>query len=264
MFYSRSAWGAQVPNRQSPDRATTTHLHVHHSATLNPTSTPRPDDIEEAKEQWRAFQTDHLGRTVTLPDGTVINWADLAYNIGIGPGVVLEGRGWDVKGGGTGPGQRVVHPSGSWDNVSVSICVIGNYQDEQLDPLTRATLVAALAEAHARYGDLTVMVDRDVNFTSCCGDNLIALVPQLWAEATAEPPGDDMPTPEEIWNHPLTKDGQTFPAWQWLLFLHDEMTNPELLEARIAETVASDGGVVSGGATPGQVAEEIGRRLREP
>lgn len=84
------------------------------------------------------------------------------------------------------------------------------------------------------------------------------------ARIVAYATGDDMPTPEEIWNHPLTKDGQTFPAWQWLLFLHDEMTNPELLEARIAETVASDGGVVSGGATPGQVAEEIGRRLREP
>lgn len=194
LFIGRSGWGALPPNRESANRSTTTHLFVHHSATLNPTDTPRPDDIEESKEQVRAFQRDHLSRTVTLPDGTVIPWADIAYNILVGPGVILEGRGWGVRGGGTGPGQSVPHKSGSWDNVSVSICVIGNYQTEHLDPLTRSALIDAMREARALYGDLIVKGDRDVNYTSCCGDDLYQQLPALWAEAK----DDDMPTAKEV------------------------------------------------------------------
>lgn len=189
VFLSHSAWGAQAPNRQSGTRGETTHLFVHHSATAKPSS------IEEAKAQWRAIQADHLQRTVTLHDGTVILWADVAYNLGVSGGVILEGRGWDAKSGGTGPGQRVPHPSGSWDNVSVSICVLGNYQTDTLDADTRTSLVAAMNEAHIRYGNLTVMGDRDVNFTSCCGDNLYPLIGQLWAEATM---GEDDVTPEQL------------------------------------------------------------------
>lgn len=63
--------------------------------------------------------------------------------------------------------------------------------------------------------------------------------------------GDDMPSVEEIWNHPLTKtlpDGtsQTFPAWQWLIFTHMEAEN--------------DGGA-GGGASAAEVADELARRL---
>ena len=258
VFLSRSAWGALPPNRQSADRTTTTHLFVHHSATLNPTSTPRPDDIEESKEQWSSFQADHLDRPVS--DTNPTKWADLAYNIGVGPGVILEGRGWDAKGGGTGKGDRLPHPSGSWDNVSVSICVIGNYQNEHLDPLTRASLIDAMREAHTRYGDLTVMVDRDVNFTSCCGDNLIPLVPQLWAEAI----GDDM-TPDQFAAmlgplarnnngviEILLRDGDWHSFSEALSWTHTEAQDAANKPAVLAEASAPPYTIVlSGTATPG-------------
>ena len=179
---SRSEWGALPPNRPSAPRGTTTHVIVHHSATANPTSTPNPADIEESKAQTRAIQLDHLGRTFSLADGTTLPWADLAYNMLVGPGCLLEGRGWDVRGGGTGIGTKVPHPTGSWDNVSVSICVLGNYQKELLDPATRASLIDAFREFRRRFhdGELNLLVDRDVNHTACCGDSLVAAIADLW------------------------------------------------------------------------------------
>lgn len=235
MFLSHSAWGAQAPNRQSGTREETTHLFVHHSATT------KPANMEEAKQQVRAIQADHLQRTISPTNPTL--WADIAYNILVGPGVILEGRGWDVKGGGTGPGQRVPHPSGSWDNVSVSVCVLGNYQTDTLDDPTRDALIAALAEARARYGDsLIVMGDRDVNFTACCGDNLYPLISQLWAYSM----GDDMAlsdddvkrVAEAVWSRLLDIEGESHPAAEWFGYQYAQLTRPDLLVKRIADAVA--------------------------
>lgn len=190
VFLSRSSWNALPPNRESALRTETSMVFIHHSAVR------KPVDVDEAKAQWAAFQRDHMSRPISSTNPTL--WADIAYNIGIGPGVILEGRGWDVKGGGTGPGNKVPHYSGSWDNVSVSICVLGNYQVDVLDDLTRETLLTALREARTRYGDaLVVMGDRDVNTTSCCGDNLYALLNDLWVQSSTEE-NDDMPTAQEI------------------------------------------------------------------
>ena len=184
---SRTEWGALPPNRPSALRRTTTHVVVHHSATVNPTSTRNPADIEESKAQLRAIQADHLERTFTLADGTTLLWADIAYNMLVGPGCLLEGRGWDVRGGGTGIGNKVPHPSGSWDNISVSICVLGNYQKEALDPTTRASLIDAFREFRRRFdnGELSLLVDRDVNSTACCGENLVSVVTDLWLASAA-------------------------------------------------------------------------------
>jgi hypothetical protein len=182
VIISRSGWGALPPNRPSGPRATTTHVFVHHSATVNPASTRNPADIDEAKAQTRAIQADHLRRTFNLADGTTLLWADIAYNMLVGPGCLLEGRGWEARGGGTGIGNKVPHPTGSWDNVSVSICVLGNYQNELLDPATRGSLINAFREARRRFGDdgLQLLVDRDVNSTACCGNNLVSAVAALW------------------------------------------------------------------------------------
>lgn len=233
MFLSRSAWGAQPPNRPSPDRPTTTHLFVHHSATA------KPHDVEEAKAQWRAIQADHLQRPISPTNPTL--WADIAYNIGVGCGAILEGRGWDVRGGGTGPGNKVPHSSGSWDTVSVSICVLGNYQTDTLDADTRASLVAALHEAHERYGDLTVMGDRDVNSTACCGNNLYPLIPQLWAEAT----GDDMALSDEdvkkvaeaVWSRMLDIEGTSATAANWIGFMYAEITRTEAQGGKLMKNI---------------------------
>ena len=191
VIISRSGWGALPPNRPSGLRATTTHVFVHHSATVNPASTRNPADIEESKQQTRAIQADHLGRTFNLPDGTTLLWADIAYNMLVGPGCLLEGRGWEVRGGGTGIGNKVPHPTGSWDNVSVSICVLGNYQKELLDPATRGSLIDAFREARRLFGDgLQLLVDRDVNSTACCGDSLVTAVASLW-DMSASPNSRD-------------------------------------------------------------------------
>jgi hypothetical protein len=72
---------------------------------------------------------------------------------------------------------------------------------------------------------------------------------------------DDMATPAEIWAYPLTIEGVTAPAGEWLGYLYAEVTRPDKLTKRVADAVAADGGVVSGGATPGQIADELARRL---
>ncbi len=72
---------------------------------------------------------------------------------------------------------------------------------------------------------------------------------------------DDMPTPAEIWNHEVTYDGTTAPMWLWLMWTKDEVTRPDLLTKRVSDAVAEHGGVVTGGATPGQIADELGRRI---
>ena len=190
MYYSRSGWGALPPNRESPPRLETTIVFVHHSAVR------KPHTIEEAKLQWAAFQRDHLDRTIS--DTNPLPWADIAYNLGVGPGVILEGRGWDVKGGGTGPGNKVPHHSGSWDNVSLSVCVLGNYQVDELDDATRESLLEVFREVRERYGDaLVVMGDRDVNSTACCGDHLYSELTALWVQSSSLE-DDDMPSAQEI------------------------------------------------------------------
>ena len=189
MFLSRSAWGAMPANRESGPRPDTQMIFVHHSAVTKPTS------IDQAKAQWAAIQADHLERTISETNPTL--WRDVAYNIGVGPGVILEGRGWDVVGGGTGPGTRFPHYSGSWDNYSVSICVLGNYQDDILDDSTRASLVAAFAEARLRYSDkLDVFGDRTVNYTKCPGDALYSVLNELWVQSALLE--DDMPSAKEV------------------------------------------------------------------
>ncbi len=72
---------------------------------------------------------------------------------------------------------------------------------------------------------------------------------------------DDMPTPAEIWNHEVTYEGVTAPMWLWLMWTKDEVTRPDLLTKRVTDAVAEHGGVVSGGVTAGQVADELARRL---
>src|SRR5688572_31536439 len=90
-YLSRSAWGARPANRESADRAETTHLFVHHSATA------KPRTVEEAKAQLQAIQRDHLERPISPTNPA--KWADAAYGIGVAAGTLFEIRGWDVKSG---------------------------------------------------------------------------------------------------------------------------------------------------------------------
>lgn len=235
VFLSRSGWGALPPNRESPPRDETSMIFVHHSATT------KPNDIDEAKQQVAAIQWDHLHRSVGDTDTL---WRDVAYNLFVGPGVILEGRGWDVIGGGTGPGNKIRHHSGSWDNVSVSICVLGNYQTQDLDDATRTSLVAALAEARARYGDaLAIMGDRDVNTTACCGDNLYPLLNDLWVQSSLL--GDDMALTDEdihkvaeaVWSRRIESALFQAPAAQFVASVYDEIKRDDLLSRRIADAV---------------------------
>lgn len=59
--------------------------------------------------------------------------------------------------------------------------------------------------------------------------------------------GDTMPTPKEFWDYELEQNGVRAPAWQWLLWTHTEAQR--------------DGGA-GGGASAGEVADELSRRLQ--
>lgn len=58
------------------------------------------------------------------------------------------------------------------------------------------------------------------------------------ARIVAYATGDDMPTPAEFWAYPLTIEGYTAPAGEWLGYLYAQITRPDLLEKRIADAVA--------------------------
>jgi hypothetical protein len=190
-FIGRSGWGAAPPNRESEPRDRTDYVFVHHFGVAKPAS------LEDAKAQMRAIQADHLTRTYVKQDGTVDYWADFAYNVACDGThqAIFEGRGWGVKSGATGPGEKVPSPFGSWDYRSVGIAMFGNFQTGPFTIDDEITLLAAFREVRLLYGnDLKCLGDRDVNYTSCCGDNLYSQLPRLWAASFVSPfPPDPIP-----------------------------------------------------------------------
>ena len=95
VIIGRSGWGALPPNRIAPPLTQGLCVVIHHSVT------GFARDIVDAEAITLAIQRDHLHRT--RPDGS-LEFADIAYNLLVGPDVVLLGRGLDIQGGATGNG----------------------------------------------------------------------------------------------------------------------------------------------------------------
>ncbi|KAB0802152.1 hypothetical protein PPYR_04338 [Photinus pyralis] len=114
----RSGWGAKSSSKpqQSLAQNPVPYVIIHHSVT-------EPcNDEASCKRMVKVFQNDHMTRN---------HWDDIGYNFLIGgDGSVYEGRGWGKSGAHTR----------NYNNKSIGICVIGNYQStlpkkEALDAL---------------------------------------------------------------------------------------------------------------------------------
>lgn len=176
VIIGRSGWKALPPNRVAPPLRVALTVVVHHSATGFAT------DILDAEAITLAIQRDHLART--KPDG-VLEFSDIAYNLLVGPDVVLLGRGIDIQGGATGNG---------YDDRTVSVCVIGNLADNDLPAAERRALVYAIQMCWDRYGVTSIEPHRNFYATSCPGDHLVEQLASIEAEAKDE----DTMTPQDI------------------------------------------------------------------
>lgn len=176
MIIGRSGWGALPPNRVAPQLKVGLTVVVHHSATGFAT------DILHAEAETLAIQRDHLAR---LDANGNLQFADIAYNLLVGPDVVLVGRGIEVQGGATGNG---------YDDRTVSVCVLGNLQDNELPAAERRALIEAVRMCWERFGVTSMEPHRNFYTTSCPGDHLVAQLTAIETDAK----GDDDVTDADI------------------------------------------------------------------
>ncbi|GAB3209828.1 hypothetical protein GCM10027294_25770 [Marinactinospora endophytica] len=142
---SRSQWGARAPrSRQTVSWSARTEFVVHYSAGP-PSQTPR---------QIQAFHMDSNG------------WSDVGYNFLVDTdGKVYEGRGWLVVGAHAAPRNTQ----------GIGVCFIGGNGDAT--PAARNAIRALYDEANRKAGrTLAIRGHRDINSTSCPGDELYAWV----------------------------------------------------------------------------------------
>ncbi len=173
-YQGRSDWCslAECPYGSNPVYTTVTHLIVHHSAGSNTAS------------DWAA-----VVRSIWHYHVDVHGWADIGYNWLIDPnGVLYEGRPDNVKG---------AHFSGH-NSGTMGVCVLGNFQDADPKVSPSAAAIETLehllcwkaekegidplaTKYHASSGlNLkTISGHRDGGPTSCPGDSLYVLLPQI-------------------------------------------------------------------------------------
>ncbi|WP_184077263.1 peptidoglycan recognition protein family protein [Nocardiopsis mwathae] len=170
---SRSSWGARSPrNRQGVSRARRVEFTVHYSQGPT-TQTPR---------QIQNFHMDSNG------------WADIGYNFLVDrSGVVYEGRGWNVAGAHAAP--RNVQ--------GIGVCFIG--RDGDATDAAKRSIRALYEEACRRVGRrLRMRGHRDINSTSCPGDDLYA-----WVKSGM--PVDGAPTAPASEKRPSAEKAPPFP-----------------------------------------------------
>ena len=167
---TRDVIGLRPPTRRTPLSTPVAEVWIHHGA----------GSSADPVAQWRGYQRFHMDSN---------GWSDIAYNYGVGlGGEILEGRGADRKGGGTGDPE---------DSRSYSVCFVGNFEAERP---TKAAIEACaellrhlIAEGKLR-ADFRIYGDRDTNQTACPGRHLYARLSDIRALALEDP----MPTLDDL------------------------------------------------------------------
>jgi hypothetical protein len=99
------------------------------------------------------------------------HWKDIAYHFLIGPeGAVYRGRPENAL------GSHCIPNSGK-----IGVSVIGNYDNEQISPQAKASLIAVINYLRQKYGvsGANVRGHRDFASTSCPGNNLYPMMPEF-------------------------------------------------------------------------------------
>ncbi|ASU82424.1 peptidoglycan-binding domain-containing protein [Nocardiopsis gilva YIM 90087] len=179
---SRSAWGARPPR----SRSTTTwsrrvEVTVHYSQGPT-TQTPR---------QIQDYHMDSNG------------WADIGYNFLVdNQGNAYEGRGWLVIGAHAAPRNTE----------GIGVCFIG--RDGDATSAAKRTIRALYDDANHRAGrTLAQKGHRDINPTSCPGDDLYAWV-KSGMPVDGEPPPDTPPWPGVYLRYPPITRHSSVTTWQ--------------------------------------------------
>lgn len=166
----RAQWGARPPIRALPIAVPTPQLWLHHSASSGTDA-----------RAVRGIQDFHMD---------VRRWSDIAYSFLVDDDPefdedVFEGRGAGVAGG---------HTKGQ-NTVSHAICIIGNYTSHAPRDTTLHQVTDLVVHGY-RSGWWPLGFSgghRDVGATSCPGDALYRLIPEINAEAARRAEGVGLP-----------------------------------------------------------------------
>lgn len=145
---TRAQWGARAPREiQNVSTSKRQNFMVHHSGA-------------PANQSVRVIQDFHMDTR---------GWSDIGYNFLIrDTGAIYEGRGWDRVG---------AHATG-WNTNSIGVCVIGDYQSNDVPAPAMESLRWLYRQANTHVGrNLTILGHRDANHsTECPGDHLYGWV----------------------------------------------------------------------------------------
>ena len=153
-FVTRAGWGARAP-RYRAAMGTAGRVYLHHTA-----------GSERGYEGMRRIQDFHMG--------PARGWSDVAYSFVLDPWarIWFEGRGAFAVG---------AHTSG-YNSISLGFCVMGNFEYETPPPTVvddiKWMLDRMVAQRALAYPRITGP-HRDVGQTSCCGNNLVRLIPAM-------------------------------------------------------------------------------------
>lgn len=161
-FVSRERAGLAEPRKTTPRPLSSVSSVVYHH-----TAGVRPSVTVPSTRVWRDVQRLHMGR----------GYADIAYNVGIGPaGSVLIGRDIAVRGAHS-DGALI---AGFVPNVNaLSIVFLGNYEvDELTDRQREAALFVEWLWAVRLGRALVPLTHRETDVTACPGRHV-----QAWVES---------------------------------------------------------------------------------
>lgn len=161
--YARSDWGARAPRETTPQPRAPREAFLHHSASPGGQRT-----LIKQKQTMRGFQDLHMGPSR--------GWSDIAYHFvvfqpfgGVRYARIFEGRDWRAI-----PAAQDGRNSGT-----LAICVVGNFEGEELKRNTRYAIAQLLVKHPAARAVRTVGGHRDVVRTTCPGRNVMRWIPRI-------------------------------------------------------------------------------------
>lgn len=246
LFLSRDDWGAGplVAGAAAP-HSQFLGLVIHHTVT-----TFNPGDDPAAHMRWLQKVRPDLG-------------SEIPYSFVVFPTtdpescVVAEGRGW---------GRTGAHTVG-YNSTAYGVAFAGNFQNDTPTP----GMLEGVRWIGRRLADpinaLHTIGHLEVFGTACPGENTVPLLGKVQPPFT-EPTEDDMPLSDDdvarirdaVLDAPIATRRGTFPLRAVIGWTKDEVTEPDLLLARI-DAADEPAGFVGEGASAKEVADELAARL---
>ena len=173
---SRSEWGAASPRKTVPLRSPK-------GVAIHWVGVPVKGDPSKITRSIQTYHRETRG------------WWDIAYNVIIGDGVALEGRGWRNRSGANGTGRT--------NRSHAAVCVLvgpgQTIKDGHVDALRNQ--IAAMRRVWPKA--LEIVGHRDLKpSTTCPGDELRAMIADGIFEPGQSPPGQ-LPNPFPSSGYPI-------------------------------------------------------------